>query len=270
MAEEESGLGLEENEEVTVETAVSDAMDGAAEKEDQELPLDGLDEGGGIEDPELPLEGLDEGGELDLADDGGADELAQQDISEYIEDDGSGELEVGGMAEAGGAADDAQDRAGEAVEDDSDFEEELMGLKAEIASNPEGERVSDLLEKEGIKSAVDDLEFDLPRTEHNLSRAMGVSELPGEGPEGDDAGTDEVDQAEAVELDEPTFAAAMPGEEGPEPGALPTLDLSGGMIDEEMKAKLSEVLDEMITVSVRKAVKEEIPKLMDQLEKENQ
>ncbi|MCZ6645543.1 MAG: hypothetical protein O7B79_04825 [SAR324 cluster bacterium] len=162
------------------------------------------------------------------------DELAGQDISEYIEDDVS-ELE----ADAGSAVeDDAGMREG--MGDLSDFEEELLGLKEEFEANPEGEKLSDLLAKEGIQASVDDLEFDLPVPESNMERAIGLSELPGGAPVA-----------------------------GAQADTKPAVDITGAMLDEDMKTRLSEVLDEMISVSVRKAVREEMPKLMEQLGKDD-
>lgn len=42
--------------------------------------------------------------------------------------------------------------------------------------------------------------------------------------------------------------------------------LSG--LDDQLRTRLSEVLDEVITSSVRRAVREEMPRLIEQLEKE--
>ena len=43
---------------------------------------------------------------------------------------------------------------------------------------------------------------------------------------------------------------------------------SGSLLDEATKARLSQVLDEIISVSVRKAVREEMPRLMEQMARE--
>jgi hypothetical protein len=224
-----------------------------------------------VDEPEgLGLGAFDDGLELDDSGDDSAEELAQQDISEYMDDALSEPVEGGELPLDDSitgddlAGDDAvSGQVSGAVEEFSDFEEELMGLKDEIEAHPEGERISDLLGTEGVKTAVDDLEFELPQEEHNLTRAMGISDLPG----GDAASLDVDTEPEA--LDEPTFATPMPGEEAPATG-LPSLDGHAGTIDDAMKARLGEVLDEMITASVRKAVQEEIPKLMEQLEKDKQ
>jgi len=47
--------------------------------------------------------------------------------------------------------------------------------------------------------------------------------------------------------------------------ALYGLDASGSLLDEATKARLSQVLDEIISVSVRKAVREEMPRLMERM-----
>ena len=120
-------------------------------------------------------------------------------------------------------------------------------LKGDIEANPEGERLSDLLEQQEIKTAVSDLDFPDLEEETNLTRAMGISELPGE------AGAGE----------------APPAESGPSASAAAADHFGAALLDDEVKAKLGAVLDEIITMSVRKAVQEEMPKLMEQMLKDD-
>ena len=46
------------------------------------------------------------------------------------------------------------------------------------------------------------------------------------------------------------------------------LAASGSLLDEATRARLSQVLDEIISFSVRKAVREEMPRLMERMAKE--
>jgi CheY-like chemotaxis protein len=217
MAAEEPGVGGEE------EPAADYPDFGADAGEEEALELGEIGE-------ELELDVA--GEEADMA-----EELAQEDISEYVEDD---------FSEAEAAVLDAEE------EEEDEFDSVFAELQAEIAANPEGEKLSDVLAKEGVKAAVSDLEYEVPSEETNLTRAMGISELPDETPQ---------ETVEGPAAEPPPAAESAP--------LAASLDLGGALLDEEIKAKLGAVLDEIITLSVRKAVQEEMPKLMEQMMKDD-
>ncbi len=197
------------------------------------------------------------------------DSIALDDTAAELElSDVEAELVIEPPAEAaemdGGGGDEAQPpAAAEEMEfdegDGADFLADLSSLKDEIAENPEGERLSDILAQEGIQAAVDDLEFAVPEEEGSFGRAMGVFELPGDEPAAD-APPPPADS-------EGTSGSSALGEAVeemiPAEGAAAGQTLEDRMIDSGVKARLGEVLDEIISVSVRKAVQEEMPKLME-------
>ncbi|MCH7478263.1 MAG: hypothetical protein IIA14_09190 [SAR324 cluster bacterium] len=154
-----------------------------------------------------------------------------------------------------------QEESLEVPVDEGDFFADLESLREEITANPEGEILSDLLAEDEIAASAADLEFTIPQHENTFSRAIGISELPGEQPA----------EPEAAAL--PTQPAAAPPPEAPEPSLERVAAATGGelplrLLDDEMKAKLAEVLEEIISRSVRKAMKEELPRLMESLSKD--
>ena len=121
--------------------------------------------------------------------------------------------------------------------------------------------LSDLLAEDEIAASVTDLEFTIPQHENTFSRAIGISELPGEQP------------AEPEAAAPPPESAAAPPVEAPEPSPGRVVAATGGalplqLLDDEMKAQLLEALEEMISRSVHKAMKEELPRVMESLSKD--
>ncbi|NIR77424.1 MAG: hypothetical protein GWO00_03230, partial [Gemmatimonadetes bacterium] len=53
-------------------------------------------------------------------------------------------------------------------------------LQEEIAANPEGEHLDDVLHIEGLRDRVAALGFSLPQNESPFSRAMGIYGVPGQ------------------------------------------------------------------------------------------
>jgi hypothetical protein len=149
-------------------------------------------------------------------------------------------------------------------EDDHDvsFEDDFAALRAEIEANPEGEKLSDLLREEGIAEAVDDIAFELPQQEHAFTRVMGAEDM-------EEAGTfarEDSDDMAASFTDEVMAGLDMADLDTAPRSAAMHSALSG--LDDQLRARLSAVLDEVITSSVRRAVQEEMPRLIEQLEKE--
>jgi len=133
----------------------------------------------------------------------------------------------------------------------SSFEDEFAALRAEIEANPEGERLDDILREREVQAAAEELEFDIPQHENTFTRAMGITDLPGLEPRPEAAAPAE---PESPREHEPWSATPAP---------------AGSLLDQEERARLSALLDEIITVSVRKAVQEEMPRLMERLMREN-
>ena len=221
---------------------------------------------------EEPLEGEDptfdtaesEGGEFDNGEAG-----LQREERESVEETTFPEMEsaeevafeITEESETVAAASGEQEENLEVPVDEGDFFADLESLREEITANPEGEILSDLLAEDEIAASAADLEFTIPQHENTFSRAIGISELPGEQP----------DEPEAAAL--PTQPAAAPPPEPPEPSLERVATTTGGelplrLLDDEMKAKLAEVLEEIISRSVRKAMKEELPRLMESLSKD--
>ena len=160
--------------------------------------------------------------------------------------------------------------AGESADDtDGEFDSLFADLQAEIEANPEGERLDDVLRNENIRDGVARLEFNMPEDESALSRAMGIFSLLGE------------------EEDASAYPAALAGNgaatvpppaapSAPEAPAAPEVHASLGipgdalsLLDPDIRNKLGQVLDEIISISVRKAVQEEMPKIMERLSRED-
>ena len=170
-------------------------------------------------------------------------------------------FEITEESETEAAAMGEQEETLEVPLEEGDFFSDLESLREEISTNPEGEMLSDLLAEDEIAASVANLEFTIPQHENTFSRAMGISELPGEQP------------AEPEAAAPPSESAAAPPVEAPESSPERVVAATGGefplqLLDDEMKAKLVEVLEEMISRSVRKAMKEELPRLMESLSKD--
>jgi len=167
--------------------------------------------------------------------------------------------------------------AGEAgaASDDPEFDNLFASLREEIAANPEGERIDDVLRSERIRDGVAALDFSLPQHENTFARAMGVYELldDGEGPSAYPAALQGSGVAAPQRVaTEP--AAADVTMAGPAAATLAGAGISASdvdvlsLLDPDIRAKLGQVLDEIISISVRKAVQEEMPKIMERLSKE--
>ena len=143
-----------------------------------------------------------------------------------------------------------EDASGPASDLSGDFLAELSELKEEIAANPEGERLSDILAQEGIEDAVEDLDFPASPPEDTFDRAMGVDDFGGE---------DNFSEVSTEAMGQPESDVGAP-----------IASMGDSMIDDAVKTRLSEALDEIIAASVRKAVQEEMPKLMERILKEEQ
>lgn len=143
----------------------------------------------------------------------------------------------------------------------SEFDDLFSSLQEEIAANPEGEHLDDVLRIEGLRDRVAALTFTLPQNESPFSRAMGIYAQPGQ-----DAGS-EYPQAMWGQAG----VVAPPGPEAPvqaEVAAVLGSQATVSLLDPDIRAKLGQVLDEIISVSVRKAVQEEMPKLMERMSEE--
>jgi hypothetical protein len=253
-----------------VETPVAAA--GAAEDGLDELTLDaelGPDDGGtwdeeptigdAFEPVELEPEALDAAPESSAAlSRGELEALIAEEPGVAAEDEDLDSLLGGGEApaEAAGAG------------GDSEFDDLFSSLREEIAANPEGERLDDVLRKERIRDQAAALEFTLPQHEHSFARALGVYALAGDG-----AGPSAFPAAYGGAGAPPAAArpAAVPMPPPAPPAAAPSLGASAAeasalsLLDPDIRAKLGQVLDEIISISVRKAVQEEMPKIMERL-----
>lgn len=178
------------------------------------------------------------------------------------------------------------------------FEDAFAELKEEIASNPQGERLDDILKLEQLQDEVKRIEFSIPQHEHALARAMPLYAIPEAlagrfAPDRSKARPAAARQERAAgsagsldrateETAEPipgaaTFAAKapaalqQPGGAVTPPGARADLGLGAGgsLLDEAAKARLGQILDEVISVSVRKAVREEMPRLLERMAQES-
>ena len=174
------------------------------------------------------------------------------------------------------------------------FEDAFAELKQEIASNPQGERLDDILKLEQLQDEVKRIEFSIPQHEHALARAMPLYAIPEalagrfsadaaksrpaaarqEQPAGRNRVTEEragpVPAKPAVAGTAPAAiqqpgGAISPAGAGAEPGPGP----AGSLLDEAAKARLGQILDEVISVSVRKAVREEMPRLLERMAQES-
>ncbi|MDH4122189.1 MAG: hypothetical protein OEV94_10830 [Deltaproteobacteria bacterium] len=152
----------------------------------------------------------------------------------------------GGGSSAGGW--DSSPQGGES----DGFDDALSMLREEIYAHPEGERLDDLLTHEAVQEAAAKLEMPSFSSHSTYIRAMGVSVLPAQGDvapqeDGLDQGMFETDWANPPTRFQP-----------------PAGDLDGphAYLDEASMAKLNTVLDEVISTSVRRALEEEVPKMI--------
>jgi hypothetical protein len=156
---------------------------------------------------------------------------------------------------------------------DSEFDDLFSSLKEEIAAHPEGERLEDVLRNERIRDRVAELEFALPQHESSFARALGVYALPGDGEPSSAYPAASRGNGGAAAAPPPPAAEAAPGVQPPPASPLPPA--SAGMplealslLDPDIRAKLGQVLDEIISMSVRKAVQEEMPKIVERMAKD--
>jgi len=156
----------------------------------------------------------------------------------------------------------------------SDFDAAFAELQQEIEANPEGEHLDEILLKEGLQSKIARLDFTIPQNESPLTRAVGAYGLSGETPLADPLAES---GAEDIALRSDGFAASAPQGGPRERPAAPLASLDGleerlgahSLLDPATKERLGQVLDEIISLSVRKAVREEMPRLMEQLAKDH-
>ncbi|MCH8887183.1 MAG: hypothetical protein IIC13_11375 [SAR324 cluster bacterium] len=168
-----------------------------------------------------------------------------------------------------GAEDGPEDSAEDSAEDtDSEFDSLFSSMQDDIAAHPDGEHLDDVLRLEGIRARVAALDLALPQNESPFSRAVGIYALAGEA--GDSAYPSAMWGKEGV--------SAQPAAGDAEREVSPAIDTptappgvgleSGSLLDADIRTKLGAVLDEIISVSVRKAVQEEMPKFMERMSKE--
>ncbi|MEE8435959.1 MAG: hypothetical protein V3S64_14335, partial [bacterium] len=258
-SEENAGLMATEESQVEEEPEIAElVIEG-----EKEVPEEALTE---------ELETMNESGGDDLVSMVGADE--HPDASDFITaDEPSGASDL--MAAEDGAKDSAEDDAGET---DVEFDSLFSSMQEEIAAHPDGEHLDDLLRIEGIRERVAALDFALPQNESPFSRAMGIYALAGEA--GESAYPSAMWGAESVsaqpvagDVERDVSAAVVPTAEFPPAMDAPAVQTgvgleSSSLLDADIRNKLGAVLDEIISVSVRKAVQEEMPKLMERMSKE--
>lgn len=190
-------------------------------------------------------------------------------------------------AEAAAAEASAEAAAAEAGSDADDlsFDDAFASLRAEIAANPEGERLEDVMRLETLRDRVERLEFSLPAHESTFARGMGFYAAPGVQEEPPvpppalradaDIGTPEQHEG-AGGAAETAAPVATPPSEPAEPAEPPPASPAAGeeesvmsLLEPDIRQKLGEVLDEIISISVRRAVQEEMPRLMERLQKQD-
>jgi CheY-like chemotaxis protein len=159
---------------------------------------------------------------------------------------------------------------------DLEFESAFAALREEIETHPEGERLDDVLRLEGIQNQIARLDFTIPQHESPFARGIGLYALPEGGPvldplatTGQAAGTVTGTEAQPETLAPREVVPAGQTIESRLTQALEGAPLSGSLLDEATRARLGQVLDEIISISVRKAVREEMPRLMQRMAKES-
>ena len=217
------------------------------------------------------LEAMDESGGDDLVSMLGADE--HPDAADFIaagEPSGAADL----MATKDGTEDGTEDGAkADADGIEAEFDSLFSSMQEDINDHPEGENLDNLLRIEGIRERVAALDFALPLNESPFSRALGIYALPGK--------PGESSYPSAMWAKEGASAQPLAGDGGREVSTAevstardaPALQTGTGLegislLDADIRTKLGAVLDEIISVSVRKAVQEEMPKLMERMSKE--
>jgi hypothetical protein len=206
-----------------------------------------------------------------------------------------------------------ESESGESSGVSESFEDAFAALKEEIESNPEGERIDDVLKMEALQESVAKIDFNIPQHEHALARGMPIYAVPDAivgqvatevasshhsmaSVANADREEDSVESMRRIAEGAPAKSPAMAAQstatrttqttvttetaefrtttqrtsasEAAESMRLEMrLDASGSLLDEATKARLSQVLDEIISVSVRKAVREEMPRLMERMTK---
>jgi CheY-like chemotaxis protein len=172
---------------------------------------------------------------------------------------------------------------------DPEFDNLFASLQEEIAANPEGEHLDDVLLKERIRDRALALEFALPQHENTFARALGVYELPGDGGPASAYPAALMGAAAAAARRSATPARPAAAQTLTERPAAPAAaaasvatavrttvsvtrsaaDVSAlSLLDPDIRAKLGQVLDEIISISVRKAVQEEMPKIMERMSRD--
>jgi len=180
------------------------------------------------------------------------------------------------------------------------FEDAFAALKEEIESNPEGERLDDVLRMEQLQEEVAKIEFTIPQHEHALARGMPLYALPAPAPVAAPAApagvrapaaaakpqraappaaaaagatrrTVEETRASSTVTTTVTVKSAATGTAGVAESTRRDLGLAatGSLLDDSARARLGQILDEIISTSVRKAVREEMPRLMERIAKES-
>jgi ribosomal protein S13 len=185
------------------------------------------------------------------------------------------------------------------------FEDAFAALKEEIESNPEGERIDDILKMEQLQEQVAKIEFTIPLHEHALARGMPLTALLDAAPVQATARAVPATAARTEAAAKPT-RTVLAG--GPAPAAMAAvrqetrasstvtttvttktaavvqrteapgvfagtrhdlgLAATGSLLDDSARARLGQILDEIISTSVRKAVREEMPRLMERIARE--
>jgi hypothetical protein len=192
------------------------------------------------------------------------------------------------------------------------FEDAFAALKEEIESNPQGERLDDVLRMEQLQDEVAKIAFTIPQHEHALARGMPLYAMPGaipaqpagdaararQAPPGMDstAGSAESMRLRAEETrvtstvtttvatrtaaavqrtQPPAQRTQAPVERTGAPLSADStrrdlgLAATGSLLDESARARLGQLLDEIISTSVRKAVREEMPRLLERIAQES-
>lgn len=185
------------------------------------------------------------------------DEFAAMD--DAFEDTSSGD---GSSFFDGVDVEDVEVSAGE--DGDLSFDDAFASLRDDIEKNPEGEKLDDVLRMEGIRDRVGRLDFSLPQNESTFSRGMGVYSLadPSESPS-------DFPKALWGDGSSPTQVRLHPESISEGLGLTANADGVISLLDQDTRNKLGEVLDEIISLSVRKAVQEEMPKMMERLVKDD-
>jgi CheY-like chemotaxis protein len=163
---------------------------------------------------------------------------------------------------------------GEAAE----FESAFAALRDEIQAHPEGEHLDDVLRLERIQNKIARLEFTIPQHESPFARGIGMYAMADgapvispEGPARASLGAPGTASQESTRQSSVTTERTlrMTTVETRLTEALEGGPGAGSLLDEATKARLSEVLDEIISISVRNAVREEMPRLMQRLAKDS-